>query len=493
MRRLFIIACDKQLFVYETSGKITFLCKQFSWIDENIDQLNNFLAKSKVHVCTVLLDLPDEEFYLDAIPCVPSWRRTELINSRVLRYLNRSDLKTAYVDRARGKNKSQRLLISGIRQGSGVEKVIECIAKSRISLGGIYSVSTMMLKRLKIFKEKQSQNRLMISSHDGTQWRYSLFHCNFLLLSRCVSSNNGGQWKQIDLELRETIKFASSSSLLDEQENLDIYFDGPQAEENDFGQLIQEEFNFQRPIEIMDKTDLYHSIVECFTLSEFSKYNYGSTNDLASYKRLKHSHYLLFLAIIAFTFSIIFSISSYKAGHSDNVQSEQISRSNNALREVVRSLQSRIREESYPAETMKVFVQAFSALDSGSGFRQLLADLAKVITNSPQIILNGLKWIRSPIELDAEEGAKIQVREDALQSEESSLIGDIEYKLSDVSDQTVSLFYEKLEKMGFIVKPIVSEKQLNALSSGSLGLIQEQESSVKRHTFSMIHRKQYSQ
>ncbi len=391
MKPLQIVVNDRLLFIYvKRQGKARLL-RSFSFSEDFCGNLIRYLKSSTFMTCRLFLDLSEEEFFLDEIPQCSFWQKRELLLSCRQRYFSDHELASVI---AGGRDKNSRILCHGFKTSDMIEDILKALREADILVKGIYSIPVLLLQTLVHDYRPGDKHTLLISSHCGQQWRYSLYHNNFLILSRSVHTRRKDIWADIYEELRGTIKFAKLHHYISKKGNPEIQFAGPALPASAFGMYLKKKMEVAES-ECRMKLPLYERIVSEFQSSKSAEISRPEKTPASNYRRTLAAHLALLLSVVILMMSLTNGLGNLALARHYVDMTQLLKSEHTELRRRLSSQGTGISHHGVSADELKAWVTAFGEFSYDAGIRDILGKIAKVLTTVSAARLQHLSWGRT--------------------------------------------------------------------------------------------------
>ena len=395
MRSAVLLVTDDCIRVYPKSGTDELF--RFNPVtDDAVRAAAEKLVSSGIVSVSLLLDLPDEEFFHEPVELGKLWVTKEQVQTRLRRNFPTSKLARVHICRLLTKATGDfSVMIAGLRRSSAIETLIESLQHFGLAVSGTYSLSLAMMNLLQPEIGTADGYRFLISADGDRFWRYSLYYGPTLLFSRCAVSRARDPWADIYNEIRETLKYARVNGLLPDKIRPGFYYLAPLMPLTVLGMHLQKKLGLRHPLQHSPYGSLYQLCVARFTAWRNPLARYDQPEIKSPYRKLLAAHIVLFASIAScglalWTVGSTVDKSLATAGYSKSLQAN-IQILSNRMEEL------KLELSAFGVEATEVehTVNMFSGLDREGDVRMVLSGLASALSDFPQIRLEKLRWVRA--------------------------------------------------------------------------------------------------
>ncbi|MCB1754746.1 MAG: hypothetical protein KDJ38_04445 [Gammaproteobacteria bacterium] len=467
MKKLFVVLTDSTMHCYMKSASGVSRLADFAVDDKTSQRLQAVLAENRFHVCSLVFDLSDEEFYLEGLPADGFWQRKTMMNARLSRHFSTSDFTCAIGEQpgVSGEKKRKRLLCAGLRQTAYLQGVFSLLRSVGLVVERVYMLSGLLGEFVKQHDKTTVDFSLVISSQTGKQWRYSLFQAGFLLLSRSVFSRHQDVWADIYSEVRETIKYARQAGLLTESSKPSVHFLGPELPASAFELVLRKKFDCKGLSGTGSGRSLYECMVCYIRPLRHQRYRYSRSGLKTAYSKLLLAHGLLVLSAMATVASSVYAIDTVDLAISKKLFAERLDSQAKRIKKRLDNFSGETNSHKYVVADAQLFSTIFTKLDREAGLRTQLGALATALTGYQAVRLERVYWSRNNDAGDSRLIGSFYPRITANVKDEVNLVANFSAVAPSFFEND---FLRQLENAGFLVKKRQNEGKHELIQAGRL-------------------------
>lgn len=289
MRHIFLFG-GYQLKAFALSeGKITH-CTIFTADADGLAGFTHYVCARVSRPVRFLVDILEEDFYLDSVPHVIGKDRKELQQRLLNKYQRGAEHRyIAMQGRQAGGRKDDEVLVAGISNSVLLKPWLNILHTSQIALAGIHSLPLYMENILK-GGSMQHGTQLLISQQVPGSVRHSLYDNGRLKMSRLAHGQGGEHGSATAVhEIEKTIQFLENQRLLDTRQDLQLHILGQSAIE----EVLQAQAQQQNKQSLLGKMQLHplpeqkgyadRLLVEHLAAQRRPKNHYAHNKDLRIY------------------------------------------------------------------------------------------------------------------------------------------------------------------------------------------------------------------
>ncbi len=210
MKRLIYFIDNQINIIHQNKNQIELLaCYENN--QQGLEQFEKYLKISIKQPIQILLDIIDEDFFLESIPHVLGRDQKAIIKRKVERLFNNNF--GFYYSQIQGRDKQGRrndkLFLSGLNNADFLNTLLKLLHQHHVPVAAIWSLPLLnlsLIKRLKLNDDKL----LIVSRQNDDHLRLSFINNKQFSMSRMVTLHNENIFELIKNEIEQTIKYLAN-------------------------------------------------------------------------------------------------------------------------------------------------------------------------------------------------------------------------------------------------------------------------------------------
>lgn len=283
MSSLVLVLTDNRLFAYQQKWQgDTLLIDDIPLEGDQVYFLRGVTQQSRSFSCKLIIDRSDEEFVLDTLHATKKTMSNKTLAVKCARHFGKNAFTVAMFSKNVASADKARVMCAGIENKNFLHTFMQSAKKIGLVFERVYSLAILIAYRCRQ-THFASTTALVISSHDGLVWRYSLIQSGRLLMSRCVFIGESREpLKEVIAELESTKSYVQP--LIGSSERLICLYAGPAMVDQRTlpGRLLE---SMSRRFRLFDSDDLYKAVISKSRFMLWRSGAYKSTYGKSDYRR----------------------------------------------------------------------------------------------------------------------------------------------------------------------------------------------------------------
>jgi hypothetical protein len=199
---------------------------RFPGSDEGFRLFSAYLEKTSQELSSMLVDVIEEEFFVDEIPKLSAGDRRGLIERRLSKRFPRTPFRLGIAQGRTGRDTDATgVLYAAITNHELVDPWVEIVTRHKTPLVGVFSVPLLGLELLREFR-KPAENSLFLTQHQGERLRQVFVKAGHPLsarLSRIEPAGSAEFGRSLVSEIVQSRKYLERARYLSHSDLLDVY------------------------------------------------------------------------------------------------------------------------------------------------------------------------------------------------------------------------------------------------------------------------------